>query len=83
MADGAAVMDQCAKGCLTLIQNIGREISGGVGLLIQKGQILPHIQCDALQVIVLLDPQRNRSPSCPISVLILSCDILILSKLPE
>ena len=83
IADGAAVLDQGLEGCLLLIHDIGRKISGGIGLLVQKNEILPHIQCDTLQVIVLLDPQRHVSPSCPISILALSCDILILSKLPE
>ena len=33
-ADGTAVMDQGLKGCLILIHNISRKISGGIGLLI-------------------------------------------------
>ena len=76
-------MDQGIKRLLLLIQDVRRKISGGVGFLIQKDLVLPYIQRDVLQVIVLPDPQRYVSPSCPISVSGLSRDTLILSKMKE
>ena len=65
------------------VQNGHRHESRRKLLLLIKDLVIPDIHCELREIVVLLYSQRHSIAPCPISVLQLSRDILILSKKTE
>ena len=65
------------------VQNGSSHKSRRELLLLIKDLVIPDIHCELREIVVLLYSQRHSIAPCPISVLQLSFDILILSKNTE
>ncbi|CAN3976324.1 hypothetical protein BCGKFG_BCGKFG_13150, partial [Dysosmobacter welbionis] len=57
-ADLSAVYKELLHRLVADIQDVGSKVPGGKRGIVEKDLILPDIQCQTQEMIVLLDPQR-------------------------